>query len=82
MDERGLEMSKILGKSFQWSRDKNKQLQMERKISFEVVIFSIEEGNLIDTIQHPNQEKYPHQEMLYVKMPDGIYMVPCISETS
>lgn len=78
MDERGLEMSKILGKSFQWSRDKNKQLQTERKISFEAVIFSIEEGNLIDTIQHPNQEKYPNQKIFIVEIDCYLYLIPFV----
>ena len=71
-------MSKILGKSFQWSRDKNKQLQTERKISFEAVIFSIEEGNLIDTIQHPNQEKYPNQKIFIVEIDCYLYLIPFV----
>ena len=61
-------MSEMSGKSFQWNQEKNEQLLTERKISFELVISSIEEGNLIDTIQHPNQEKYPNQKIFIVKI--------------
>ena len=71
-------MSKILGKSFQWNQEKNEQLRTERKISFETVVSSIEEGNLIDTIQHPNQEKYPNQRIFIVKIDSYIYLIPFI----
>ena len=71
-------MSKISGKSFQWNQKKNEQLQTERKISFEVVISSIEEGNLVDTVQHPNQEKYPNQKIFIVEIDCYIYLIPFV----
>ena len=71
-------MSKILGKSFQWNQEKNEQLRSERKISFEVIIASIEAGNLIDTIQHPNQEKYPNQRIFIVEIDRYVYLVPFV----
>ena len=78
VDERGLKMPEILGKSFQWNQEKNEQLRTERKISFEVVISSIQEGNLIDTIQHPNQEKYPNQRIFIVEIDCYIYLIPFV----
>ena len=71
-------MSKILGKPFRWNQEKNKQLLIERKISFEVVISSIEEGHLIDTIQHPNQEKYPNQRIFIVEINFYVYLIPFV----
>ena len=71
-------MSKILGKPFRWNQEKNKQLLIERKISFEVVISSIEEGHLIDTIQHPNQEKHPNQRIFIVEINFYVYLIPFV----
>jgi len=51
---------------------------MEQKISFEVVISSIEEGNLIDTIQHPNQEKYPNQRIFVIEIDRYVYLIPFV----
>lgn len=71
-------MSETLGKPFRWNQEKNEQLQAERKITFEMVISSIEKGNLIDTIQHPNQEKYPNQRIFIVEINRYVYLVPFV----
>jgi len=63
---------------FCWNQEKNEQLQTERKINFETVISSIEEGNLIDIIQHPNQEKYPNQRIFIVEINRYVYLVPFV----
>jgi nitrogen regulatory protein PII len=73
-------MAEILGKPFRWNQEKNQQLQTERKISFEMVISSIEKGQLIDTIQHPNQEKYPNQRIFIVEIDRYIYLVPFVED--
>ena len=49
--------------------------------SFDRQIFlHIERGDLIDVIEHPNQSKYPNQQMLVVKIRDYAYLVPFIED--
>lgn len=65
-------------KYFAWSLEKNQQLQKERNISFEEVVFYIEKGNLLDIIEHPNLEKYAGQKIFILKIHDYAYLVPFV----
>ncbi len=67
-------------KSFEWNDEKNNWLRENRQISFEEIVFSIENGALIDTYEHPNQEKYPGQSVFVVKTDDYYYLVPFVEE--
>ena len=44
----------LLMKAYNWNSDKNKKLIEERGISFESVIFHLQNNGLLDDIQHPN----------------------------
>ena len=69
-------------KYFDWDHEKSEWLKSERDISFEEVVFFIENGGLLDRIKHPNQEKYAGQEMFVVLIEDYVYLVPFVeSET-
>ena len=48
-------------KSILWSAEKNALLRAERGISFEDVVFHIMSGDVLDTFDHPNQERYRGQ---------------------
>ena len=65
-------------KIFRWNEDKNRQLQMERDVSFEQIVFTIENGEVIDIIRHPNQSKYPGQRIYVLLIHDYIYLVPFV----
>lgn len=41
-------------------------LKVQRDISFEDVILSLESGKLLDDIEHPNKEKYPNQNIFII----------------
>ncbi|MDD5197628.1 MAG: toxin [Candidatus Gracilibacteria bacterium] len=58
--------------------EKNEQLKNERGFSFEDIIVALQQDGLIHSEKHPNAGKYENQHVLYVKMTDGIYVVPCI----
>lgn len=45
-------------KYFTWDAEKNEKLRMERGISFEEIVFHVERGDVLDILEHPNQEKY------------------------
>jgi uncharacterized DUF497 family protein len=63
---------------YKWNHEKNEKLKAERGISFEQVILHIEHGDLIDVVEHPNQSKYPNQQMLVVKIKEYVYLVPFV----
>ena len=65
---------------YKWNHEKNEKLKAERGISFEQVILHIERGDLIDVVEHPNQSKYPNQQILVVKIKDYVYLVPFVED--
>jgi uncharacterized DUF497 family protein len=67
-------------KYFSWSEEKNEFLKAERQISFEDVVFYIEEGFLLDVLEHPNQEKYEGQKIFVVQIDDYVYLVPFVED--
>jgi len=66
-------------KYFDWDVDKNKKLIKERKVIFEDVLIAIEEGRLLDIIEHPNQ-KYSNQKIFIVQILDYAYLVPFVED--
>ncbi len=67
-------------KYFTWNNEKNQWLKAERGVSFEAVVFRIEQGYLLDVVEHPNQEKYQGQRILIVQINDYAYLVPCVED--
>ena len=65
-------------KPFNWNYLKNQQLIEDRQISFEDILFNIQEGRLLDDVEHPNQSKYPNQRMFVVEVDEYAYLVPYV----
>ena len=65
-------------KYFSWNIEKNQQLVTEREISFEEVVFYIERGQLLDIVEHPNQERYSRQRIFIVEINKYAYLVPFV----
>ena len=65
-------------KYFAWDVKKNEKLKMERGISFEEIVFHIERGDILDILEHPNQEKYKDQKIFVVDVGSYAYLVPFI----
>ena len=63
---------------YDWSDQKNEELKKTRGVSFEQVVFNIEQGNVLDIVDHPNQAKYPGQQMMIIKINDYAHLVPFI----
>ncbi|MBT4459326.1 MAG: BrnT family toxin [Anaerolineae bacterium] len=69
-------------KFYNWNPEKNEFLKSERNISFEEVIFHIQNGDEVDIYDHPNQEHYPNQKISVVIIEEYAYLVPYVeSET-
>ena len=65
-------------KHYSWNNEKNRQLKAERKVSFEEVVFYIERGQLLDIVEHRNQQRYGGQCIFIVKIRDYAYLVPFV----
>ncbi len=63
---------------YQWSKDKNAQIKAERGLSFEQAVMHIEGDDLLNVYQHPNQERYPGQQILVVRIAEYVYVVPFV----
>jgi uncharacterized DUF497 family protein len=63
---------------YDWDSDKNEILISSRGVSFEEVIAVIECGDVLDIVEHPNQEKYAHQQIYIVEINDYVYLVPFV----
>ncbi|MBW2562923.1 MAG: DUF4258 domain-containing protein [Deltaproteobacteria bacterium] len=63
---------------YKWNNKKNERLKTERGISFEQITMHIERGDLLDIVAHPNQSKYPNQQILVVKINDYVCLVPFV----
>ena len=65
-------------KHFSWENEKNETLKRDRGVSFEAVVFHIERGDLLDILEHPNQQRYPGQRMFIINIADYAYLVPFV----
>ena len=65
---------------FSWDPDKNEWLKRERGVSFEEIVFYIEQGQLLDILEHPNQKKYPDQHMFVVRIEKYVYLAPFVEK--
>lgn len=67
-----------MGVIFDWDPEKERWLVENRGLSFQHVLFHVQEGDVLDLREHPNREKYPNQQLLIVKMNDYVYLVPFV----
>ncbi|WP_339619004.1 toxin [uncultured Marinimicrobium sp.] len=65
-------------KAITWNPEKNKLLQEERNIAFEDVVLHISIGGILDTFEHPNQERYPGQKIHVINIEEYAYLVPFV----
>ncbi len=68
--------------AFSWNDEKNEQLKRERGISFERIVVAIEEGHLLDVLEHPNKQRYENQFILVVAIDRYAIAVPSVTESN
>lgn len=61
---------------YDWSDEKNLQLERSRGVCFEDVLLCIEKGDVLDIIRHPNRARYPNPNIIVLKMADYVWLVP------
>lgn len=59
---------------------KNEWLKANRNVSFDDVLWAIENNQIKDIIPHHNSKKYPKQLIIYYQKDNYIYTCPCIIE--
>jgi uncharacterized DUF497 family protein len=63
---------------FRWDNEKNELLKSTRGVCFEQVVLLMERGEVLDTIEHPNQERYLGQKIAVVMIDTYVYLVPYV----
>ena len=63
---------------YSWNAEKNRRLKAERGVSFEEVVYYIEQGQLLDIVEHPNLELYKGQRIFVINIKDYAYLVPFV----
>ena len=59
-----------------WDHEKNNMLKANRKISFERIMLAIEQGGLIDILEHSNPKKYDGQKLYVIIIESYCWVVP------
>ena len=65
-------------KPISWDTKKNAVLKAERGVAFEDGVFHILSGDILDTLEHPNQERYPGQQIHVIAIEEYVYLVPFV----
>lgn len=65
---------------YTWNIEKNEKLKIERGISFEQIAMHVERGDVLDIVDHPNQKKYPNQQLLVIEIKKYAYLVPFVED--
>ena len=65
---------------FAWNDEKNEFLKSARGVSFEEVVFHIQNGDVLDVIKHPNADRYPKQHIIVLNIEGYVYLVPYVKE--
>jgi len=65
---------------FEYNTEKNIKLKQTRNITFDEIIDLIQDGLVLDIIEHHNKEKYPSQEVYVLDIDGYVWFVPYIRE--
>ena len=65
---------------FDWSMEKDQRLIEQRGISFERVVSAMEQGGLVDVLEHPNRDRYPGQLVYVVEIDEYLHLVPFVTQ--
>ena len=67
-------------KPYDWNEQKNAKLKIEREVGFETIVDAINQGNLLETLEHPNKLRYGNQKIYFVKVDEYVYLVPFVED--
>lgn len=67
-------------KFLSWDPVKSEQLQKDRGISFEEIVYHLGRGDVLDILEHPNPKRYPGQRVFVVRVDEYVYLVPFVEQ--
>ena len=67
-------------KYFDWNTKKSEWLREQRGIGFEEILIAIDEGDILDIVEHPNKKKYPNQKIFIVEVDRYAYLIPFVED--
>jgi len=67
-------------KVINWNAEKNQELIETRGVSFEDVVFYLQQGALLDDLEHTNSEKYSNQRIFVLEIDQYVYLVPYVED--
>ena len=65
-------------KLIRWNEEKNQLLQIQRSLSFEMVLDKIEKREILARRRHSDRDKYPHQFIFIMELNGYICYVPFV----
>jgi uncharacterized DUF497 family protein len=67
-------------KYIRWDEQKNEWLKRNRGLGFEQIAVLLEQGQVLDVMNHPDQKKYPNQKIAIVEIDGYACLVPCMDD--
>lgn len=64
--------------NIEWSPEKNQNVIDRHGVSFEEILTAILNDRTIGVLRHPNEKKYPNQEILLIWYNEYVYVVPYV----
>ena len=65
-------------KLFNWNDEKNSKLIKERGISFDEIVYCIQNKKIIGIVKKSNYKKYPDQKIFLIPINNYVYLVPFV----
>jgi len=63
-----------------WNAEKNQELMESRGVSFEDVVFYLQQGSILDDLEHPNPAKYSNQRIFVLEIDEYVYLIPYVED--
>ena len=67
-----------MNKVIRWNEEKNQILQIQRGLSFEMVLDKIDADEILAKRSHPNHARYPQQQVFVLEIKGYICYVPFV----
>ena len=67
-----------MNKVIRWNEEKNQILQIQRGVSFEMVLDKLDANEILAKRSHPNREKYPNQQIFVLEINGYICYIPFV----
>ena len=61
--------------NYSWDEAKNRYLSSNRNISFERILVALDEGDILQVLQNPNQHKYKDQKIYILSIDNYAWIV-------